>query len=634
MLKRILLLLVFCLISADLCAQGALSKRIKFLRTRAESGDALIAANANYELARLAREKRLYPDAATNDAEYQELLGRAAGLGHVRAKLELAEFYLSSKVLRNQQLAFPYLQELIKVHPSRDMLRNKVHPSREFSLKEKFKAFYLLGYCYETGRGTHVDTVRAQKFYRLASIGNSDARFIVLRSFNKGKDREPVYELLYEICLAGMEPSDMNRVDTFLAQNKMRDAFASFLDRKSQAGDRVATMILADNLFTGGLFPQQRARALECFRRAVNQGNPEAAMRLADFHDKGLFGLAQDPAVVEKYYRQAFQDPGTRVRAAARLAEQAKKRLDALTSAENKDEAEIRRWKDAYFFYLMNAEQYAEARRFIDSDTGAQFQDKDLYLKTKEYLAAGGDPKQYRERLRMAANAGYPPAVIDFISGIESSRRTAKQSAALLRAMLAYPEEENPVWLWNISQLYREGGPENPEFSLEKSRLYAEKAAGRGNMDALEFLIQSYRDGNRLAGIPADAAKSEQYRKELLMKDLKLEKSDFFRQYADALSGKKVRTAEDFTLIFRSIGLSPYADYAYAGFLFQGDPGMKIKKDDEHAMLMLHLSARDGNFRRAVEEIIRRIQAGIKPNRTPDEVLQDQETVSYYQSLL
>ena len=118
------------------------------------------------------------------------------------------------------------------------------------------------------------------------------------------------------------------------------------------------------------------------------------------------------------------------------------------------------------------------------------------------------------------------------------------------------------------------------------------------------------------------------------MKDLKLEKSDFFRQYADALSGKKVRTAEDFTLIFRSIGLSPHADYVYAGFLFQGDPGMKIKKDDEHAMLMLHLSARDGNFRRAVEEIIRRIQAGIKPNRTPDEVLQDQETVSYYQSLL
>ena len=87
-------------------------------------------------------------------------------------------------------------------------------------------------------------------------------------------------------------------------------------------------------------------------------------------------------------------------------------------------------------------------------------------------------------------------------------------------------------------------------------------------------------------------------------------------------------------MIFRSLGLSPIADYIYADILFRGDPGMKIEKDEEHAMLMLHLSARGENFRQAVEEIIRRIQLGIKPNRTPDEVLQDQETISYYQSLL
>lgn len=624
MLKRILCLFVLCLFSAQLCAQeSATARRIRFLRGRAESGNSRIAANANYELARMAREKRLYPDAATNEAEYQELLSRAAGLGHPRAKLELAELHLSSKVLRNQQLAFPFLQELVKTHPSKN-----------FTLREKFKAFYLLGHCYETGKGTRVDTVRAQRFYRLAAIGNSDARFIVLRGFNKGKEKEPVYELLYEICLSDMEPSDPARVDSFLAQNKMRDSFAAYLDRKSRAGDRVATMILADNLFFGGLFPQQRMKALECFKRAVGQGNPEAAMRLADFHDKGLFGLRQDPDIVEKYYRQAFQSPQLRVRAAARLAEQTKKRIDALAASQDKDEAKLSRLKDLYFYYLMTSEQYPAARNFIDSDSGQQFKEKDLYLKAREYHAAGGDPKQYRERIRMASNAGYPLAVIDYVSSIDVGRRTPKQSANLLRAMLVFSEDENPAWLWNISLLYREGGAENPEFSAEKSLQYAEKAASLGSVDALEYLIRSYEKGNPDAGIRADAAKSEKFRLELLARDLRQDKADFFRNYTESLEAKKVRTPEDLTMIFRSLGLSPYADYAYAGFLFRGDPGMKIKKDEEHGMLMLHLSARGGNFRQAVEEIIRRIQVGIKPNRTPDEVLQDQETISYYQSLL
>lgn len=625
MLKRILLLAVLCLFSADLCAQqgSASPRRIQYLRGRAESGNPRIAAGANYELAKLAREKRLHPTAAANEAEYPELLNRAAGLGYPRAKLELAELHLSSKALRNQQLALPYLLELAKTHPS-----------KSFTLREKFRAFYLLGHCYETGKGTRMDTARAQRFYRLASIGNSDARFIVLRSFNKGKEKEPVYELLYEICLADMAPSDPARVDSFLAQNKMRDAFADYLDRKSQAGDRIATMILADNLFFGGLFPQQRMKALDCFKRAVSQGNQEAAMRLADFHDKGLFGLSQDPDIVEKYYRQAFQNPQLRVRAATRLAEQTKKRIDALSAAPDRDEAKLAQLKDRYFYYLMISEQYPAARKFIDSEPGLQFKGKDLYLKAKEYHAAGGDPKQYRERIRMAFNSGYPLAVIDFISAIDVNRRTPKQSADLLQAVLEYPEDENPAWLWNVSLLYLEGGRENPEFSTQKSLLYAEKAASRGSADALEYLIRSYKKGNPAAGIKADAEKCEKYRKELLIRDIQQDKADFFRQYAESLAAKKSRTPEDFNMIFRSLGLSPYADYAYAGFLFQGDTGMKIRKDQEHAMLMLHLSARGGNFRQAVEEIIRRIQIGIKPNRTPDEVLQDQETISYYQSLL
>lgn len=624
MLKRILLFAVLCLISVDLCAQGsATAKRIQYLRGRAESGNPRIAAHANYELAKLAREKRLHPSAAANEVEYPELLNRAAGLGYPRAKLDLAELHLSSKALRNQQLAFPFLLDLVKTHPSRN-----------FTLREKFRAFYLLGHCYETGKGTRMEPARAQRFYRLAAIGNSDARFIVLRGFNKGKDKEPVYELLYEICLADMDPADPARVDSFLAQNKMRDAFAAYLDRKSRAGDRIATMILADNLFFGGLFPQQRMKALECFKRAVNQGNPEAAMRLADFHDKGLFGLKQDPDIVEKYYRRAFQSPQLRVRAATRLAELTKKRIDALSASPKKDEAKLAHLKDLYFYYLMISEQYPAARKLIDSDSGQQFKGKDLYLKAKEYHAAGGDPRQYRERIRMASNAGYPLAVIDYIPSIGAGRRTPKQSAALLKAMLEYPEDENPNWLWNVSVLYGEGGPENPEFSPGKSLLFAKKAASLGSPDALEYLIRSYAEGNPAAGIKADAAKSEKYRNELLSRDIQQDKADFFRQYAENLASKKTRTPADLILIFRSLGLSPYADHAYAGFLFKGDPAMKIRKDDEHAMLMLHLSARGGNFSRAVEEIIRRIQDGIKPNRTPDEVLQDQETISCYQSLL
>ena len=623
MSKRLLLFLVLSLVSLGLCAQESVDKRVRFLRGRAESSNARMAAGANYELAKLARERRLHSDPATNDAEYPELLRRAAELGFPRAMLEMAEFYLSSKTIKNHQFALPYLVNLTKVRCSRD-----------FTPREKFKAFYLLGYCYENGKGTRMDAARAQRFYRLASIGNSNARFVLLRNLNAGKNREPVYDLLYEICLADMEPSDLNRVDAFLAKNKMRDDFAAYLDRKSQAGDRIATMILADNLFAGGIFPQQRTKSYEYFRRAVSQGNQEAAMRLGDFHSRGQDGLAKDPAIVEKYYRQAFQNPGLRARVSARLAALAKKRLDELAAAGNKNAEEVQRWKDAYLFYLMNAGQYAEARTFIDGDVSQQFQGNDLYLKAKEYLAAGGDPKQYRERLRMAVNAGYPPAVIEYISGIERSRRTAKQSASLLQAMLSYPEEENPAWLWNVSQLYREVGEGSPLFSLEKSLFYAKKAAEQGSVDALEFLVRSYQNGNKKAGIPVDAAKSEQYRQELLKKDLQMEKVDFFREYMAHLSEKKSCSANDFALILRSIGLSPFADYAYAELLFKGDAGMNIKKDEAHAMMMLHLSARGGNFRRAVEEILRRMQANIKPNRTPDEVQQDQESISSYRSLL
>ena len=622
MLKRVLLLLVFCLISVELCAQAP-ARRIQSLRKRAESSDPRVASAANYELAKLARAKRLYPDAATNDAEYLELLTRAAGQGHPRAKLELAEQRLSGKDLRNQQLAFPHLQDLVKTPISKN-----------FTLREKFKAFQLLGHCYETGKGVRVDSIRAQRLYRLASIGNSNARFVILRSINKGKNKEPVYDLLYEICVAGLEPSDTARVDSFLAQNKMRDEFADFLDRKSLAGDRVATMILADNLFSGGLFPQQRTRALECFKRAVSQGNPEAAMRLAEFHDKGQFGFPQDPELAEKYYRQAFQSSQLRRNAAACLAEQTKKRIESLSASPDRNEAELTRLKDTYFFYLMASEQYQTARKFIDSDSGQLFKEKDLYLKAREARAPGGDPKQYRGRIRMAANAGYPLAVIDYISSIDVLRRKPKQSAALLRAMLEYPEDENPDWLWNISRLYLEGGRDNSEFSPEKSLLYAEKAASRGSMNALEYLIQSYREGNLAGGIKADPAKSEKYHSELLARDIMQEKADFFLQYGKSLAAKKVRTPDDFIMIFRSIGLSPYADYAYSEFLFKGDPGMKIEKDQEHALLMLHLSARGGNFRRAVEEIIRRTQSELKPNRKSDEIQRDQETISYYQSLL
>ena len=622
MLRRVLLFLVFCLISVELCAQVP-AQRIQSLRKRAESSDPRVAAAANYQLARLARARRLHPDAATNDREYPELLIRAAGLGYPRAKLELAEYYLASTVLRNQQLAFPLLLDLLKVHPS-----------KRFTLREKCRATQLLAYCYETGKGVQLDPGRAYRLYRVASIGNSNARFVILRSINKGKNKEPVYELLYEICVAGMDSADQAQMDSFLAKNKMRDDFAAFLERKSLAGDRIATMILGENLFSGGLFARQRAKAMDCFKRAASQGNPDAAMRLAGFYEKGQFGLPKDPDLAMKYYLQAFQSPPLRGRAAARLAEQTKIRIDALSASPDRDEAELKHLKDAYFFYLMTSEQYPAARQFIDSDAGQQFKGKDLYLKAKEFQTAGGDPKQYRTRIRMAANAGYPLAVIDFISSIDVQRRTPKQSGALLKAILEYPEEENPDWLWNVSLLYLEGGRENPEFSAEKSLLYAEKAASRGSVHALEYLIRSYGKGKPDAGIPADPAKSAKYREELLARDIMHDKADFFRQYEESLASKPVRTPDDFTMIFRSIGLSPYADYAYSGFLFKGDPGMKIEKDQEHAMLMLHLSARGGNFRRAVEEIIQRIQAGLKPNRTADEFLQDQETVTFYQSLL
>lgn len=655
-MKFFIFFLLGFLVFFEAGAQIADKEKVEQLRAKAGDNN----PDACYELAKLAEENRLSKDPNVNAAEYQFYLDKAVKLGHPKAMYELASGYLTGKNLMNQQLAYPYLQKLAKMPPS-----------KSFTREDLIETYYWMGHCLEYGKGVRIDSIRANRFYLLASIGSMNARFTILRQMMKSKKPAPVFDLIYEIYMSDPERATP-QIEAFLAQTKLRDAMASYLERKSSAGDIQATILLAENFMTGGFFPMQRAKAIKFYQRAASQGSGKAALYLANLHEHGLFNLDENPETVKKYLRLAFVDPDCREEAALRLARLTEKQLAELNekkankpaSASRQDANEQKgdvtaekiaaagsinekadkreQLKEYLFYYLLVARDYKNARAFVDSDPALAFHAKDLILKAKEYrmnMTSNGRPlspkheEAYMTRMRMACNAGYPLAVLEYWPHLK--RKQIRDYALRLHALLAFPWPEDPVWNLMVSDAYVAANPQrNSMYSPEKAVEYLKKAAELRNVEALDRLIKMYSEGSEKYNVKKDPAQVAKYTDLILKYDIRLERPEYFNAYLRELQTKPDKKKEDILPLFRSIGLNPIADYASALFSFEGSSVFGIEKDPKHAMLMLHLSARGENLAKAVQEIIRRFQAGAKPNRTPDEVLLDQEMIECYKSLL
>ncbi len=628
--------------------------RISILRAKAEENNPI----ACYELAKLAKENKLNKDdKALNNAEYQTFIEKAAKLGYAKAQYELAVSKLTSSNLTSQQQAYPMLQELVQKQPGRDFTRQNL-----------LDAYYWMGHCLENAKGVRADMIRAKRYYLLAAIGNTQAKLAVMRflfrdaeiAVKRSLERNPrlsaaelekmyrktgIFDILYDVYEsdpAGTEAS----VEAFLYKHKLRDYFANYLEQKSMAGDPAATVFLAECLMQGKFFAQQRTRAIDCYRRAAEkQGSTKAAMYLAKLHEQELFTLKANPVIIKKYLLQAFMDPEYTQEAAAKLVEIVQAELDAAQKDSKTDKADITRLKEQLFYFMLQGHKYEDARKFIAQDPNLQYQAKDIILKAKEFRASISgkmtpqQAEQYQERLRIAGNAGYPLAVIELM---EKESRDKKNYAALINAMLAFPWEDNAEWNKKMAILYLTGGKRNTLYSPEKAVEYLKKSADCGGIDALETLAKAYRNGNKILKIAKNPGLADQYEAKLVKEDVYLKKNFFFRKYLDKIRNTKDKSADDLALLFRSAGLNPHADYLYSQLLLDNDanfavtgnvPFAELQKDC--AMLILHLSARDDNYRTAINNIIQRIRnLNSKGQRSSDEVLLDQEIIKCYQAVL
>ncbi len=631
-IRNVLVVLLLVTQAVCLCAQQ--SKRIEILKRLADKG----SAASCYRLAELAKANKLAPDANTNAAEYLHYINKAVELGYPRAKLEVAVSFLTGTNLKNQQMAYPILDELVKLPISDD-----------FSRKELITAYYWMGHCLEWSKGVPVNATRAMRYYQLASIDSTEARFALLRRYAREKDKEPVLDFLYMTFLADNTPATAEKVNQFLFRNKLMEQFADYLDRKSQAGDDMACIMLAENEWKGELFPLQRRLSMEHYDRSVKLGNHSAAMTLATIHSclnfekykmEGVeaqinygYNIRKDLVKAEKYARIAMQSPRLLNDAAILMVYITGEKIKAATG--KKDEKLLAALREDMFYFLMLSEQYTKARELLNKESGAELHAKDIYLKAKEFKASmshmnKGAKEHYRDRIRMSANAGYPLAVLEYYTQKEFAKGRVMDYPRMIKAALAFPQKDNPEWLWKLAQWHI---ADSPSKSYPKALEYINQSATLGGLDALEFLIQAYRRGDARFGIKADEAKATEYFNKLIRSDCNLKKIRYFREYLASLKSKKDKTKDDLIPLFRSIGRNPQADRIYSDLLYSGDKAFGIEKNVEHAMRMLHFAARGPFIRSAVDEIIRHYEQDINRSATQDELQLNQEMMKLYQTI-
>lgn len=627
----IILVMLFSLCTV-LCGQSA--KQIELLKKYADQG----SAACSYRLAEYAKAGKLSSNKKQNQVEYTRYFKKALNAGYPKAKLDQAVAYLNGRIPRNYQVAYTILDSLLDTPVSRD-----------FTQKDLLAAYYWVGYCQDNGKGCQLNKQSAYFYYRLASIENTNARLALLWRKGGEKDKNIPLEYLYRIYLDDNSPDTLNNIRAFLVQFDLASHFAAYLERKAKAGDSMASKILAENEWNGDLFPLNYTRSLKHYEMAADAGEFQSALKLAEIYSKtdlvylkkgrkiNVYAILRNIPLnlqkAEKYAKIALQQKETAADAALILIQLTKKKLARfkeppviISDAEpevcksgpplppvpgqvipasrlNKmasEPAEIyRTLRNELFYYLMILEDYTAARKLLKEDGGGTFYSKDIYLKAKEFrksrvLLTPDALKHYQDRIRMAANAGYPLAVYEYYLSPEFANvRNSVNYSSLIEAALRMPFPEWSQWHWKIGTWFLHPGPDR---NVAQGLACIRKAADMGDADALEFLMKLYRNGSRTLNIASDKKTAEKYRKLLLKHDLRMNKQDVFADHLKNIASNSTPDKTDIQILFRALGHSPLADYQYAKLLYTGNKAWGVKQNLVHALDMLHLAIR-GNMR-------------------------------------
>ena len=669
MSARMLSVLLILSFAVTLCGQTA--KQIELLKQYAGKG----SAACSYRLAEYARAGKLSKDKKVNDAEYTRYFNQALNARYPKARLDLAVSYLTGRVTRNQQLAYDILDDLLNVPISRD-----------FSKENLFEAYYWMGYCLEQGKGCSIDTSSAYFYYRLASIVNTKARFAVLWHLGREKDKNIPLDYLYKIYLDDSSKETVANIRSFLNRFELTDAFAAYLERKAKAGDSAASMILALNQWNGELFVKNQTKALKNFERAAQYGDAQAALKLAEIYSKidlgnvkglrkinlyaGYRNIPEDFDKAEYYAKKALFADETRKDASLLMIQLLNDKLRQFkTPPANYKTVDLpkisksgpplppvpgrvipagrlnkmgvdpairyRKLRDELFYYHMQLGDYKTARKLLNEDGADGFHPKDIYLKAKEFrnahdLFQPGVTEQYKSRIRMAANAGYPLAVYEYYLSPEFAEGRTINYSKLIEAALQMPYPEQSQWHWLLGTWFLQPGADHdPAQALACIR----KAADMGNPDALEYLMQAYMDGNPTLQIRANKATASKYRKLLLKHDTRMTKYAVFADYLKTFKSTQPIRPEDFDILFRAAGHSPLATCKYAEFYFTGNKSLKINKNPEHGLNLLHF-AMNGNITEQVFAEIQKRYPQIIGTKNVDDLLHyEQKMLPLYKKL-
>ena len=552
-------------------------------------------AQAAFRLYELAQKGQLHIRKEDNDRDAQRYLNRAAELGSVAARYQFAVSRLagSGTLHSGQKAAFEYLVELAKLQPRAG-----------FTAEQYFEVHALLGECYENGKGVQPNMDLAFRYYLFASVQNEKARLALARIFMKGIDSIGLK--------SNLDSSMFEFFDVFVKNEKripeiismLRNAgkvndFSAFLERKARAGDPTAALYLANNTFSGTIFPKEVQKSLELYELAVQYGNLEAAIELGDIYTFGRNFIPVDEEKGNAYYDLALGSADTRETAAKRMLRY------------------IERQNDPYkqFQYLILANDLRGARNVIRQNVQMSWSAEDIYLKAKEFKDGRVRAKQYDrrakadyiERLHMASNAGYFLAVEDYFREAGS-----REYSRMIWALELDPHPEDPDWLYTLSVCYRSGGRENRNRDFKKSLEYMIQAAEKGHVTAMDLLVKLYSRGSANYGVPEPVPELAQKYTDLLVQyDYKLKYPSYFNAYLKELENAEGEyDPTSLNPAFRSVQTSPLAAMALSNIFMEGNSIFQVEKDEMTALVMLHEAAALG-YKPAIDKLAAICREGI-----------------------
>lgn len=576
-MKKLFTLLLCCssLVPVALFAQ---KREYDSLIAKESHGD----SDAAYQLHLLAFENKLYNNNEENRAASQRYLFRAAELGNIAARYQVAKSYLGEgttvSIKSGQKTAYSYLLD-ISTKPV----------GRNYTMSQFFDVNELLGECHEWGKGVTPNISQAFRYYLFSSLANENAHFALGRIFLRGSenagikaDLNAAIQEFYYVYL--MNEAKLPEIVQQLRQAGKIDDFLKFLEQNADAGDGMAAYAIAENSFSGTYFPKEITKALKYYQLAVDYGNYNAAVKLGDILAYGSnFVPVDTERAVQLYSRAAYNASNSQIAhlAGRRLLDLAKKN-DKVTPQE-------------IFKCLMLAGDYKEARKTIQSND-LDWSAQDIYLKAKEYSQnrskSSFDRAEYRERLHMASNAGYPLAVQDYLKefGMREYNR-------VITALEAEPRPYDPEWLYILSVCYRSGGSQNPSRNYKKSLELMIKAAELGQVNSMDLLIRLYSAGAAHYGVPeAKPELVKKYTDMILRYDAHLRYPNYFSAYLKNLKERKDSDSlENITYAVRSLGYSADAAMVLYDFYINGNENLKIEKNEMFAFVMLHVAAMHGH---------------------------------------